>query len=1031
MKKFFLVLTFILFAGFTFAGTTGSIVGKVTDSTGAPLPGVTVVATSPSLQGQKTTTTNADGKYRLVLLPPGVYTLKYSLAGFQATVKKNVKVNLDVVTTVNAVLKEEGVSEQIEVVAEKPLIDVTTTTTGANYSTDYVEQMPTARNYLSVVQLTPGVTGSDISGGMIVNGASGTESNYIVDGLNTTDLEYGTQGKGLNFDFVEEVQVKTGGFEPEFGRATGAVVNVITKSGGNEFHGSVFYYWRNPSYSAQSPVSWRGSNYLGTKEYDYGFSLGGYIIKDKLWFFLAYNPSVNEYYYQVQSKKNLNRDEEIADGLPETNDIGTTVAALRGESTTYDKNDRDYWALKLTYNINENHTVVASFFGDPRDYYSRHPYGTLSRDRKTSQGGTDWTVKYDGILNENLVISAQYGYHYQENKDKPLYEGGDTTPATYMSKYLLSKGGLGYMDDTEMERDEYKLSVEWFLANHDIKFGYDYEDNKFDSGRKYSGGHYNILYYGYHDTDGSWVTDLAKFQELRIRQRYFVKPDPNGSLMALDGQLYYETGEVKFIPVSPLGDEYLRTKTKTEYTAVYLQDKWQITDNFLLSYGLRWEEQKIKGNSEEYGGEYTAIDIDDAYAPRIGFTWDVFGDGTSKLYAHWGRFYEYIPMDINNRAFGNEILWDSFSNYVNKSDIPDVDTNGDGMIDFWDFDESLYNLTPYGYSFGFHPSHVSKNLNGQSTDEFILGYDYLLNDLWSVGVKFTWRELNDVIEDVSFDGGNTYIIANPGRDIIYDDYDGNEVYVPADQTGFRKPKRNYRAYELKLKRKFADGWTVDASIIRSDLWGDYIGGVLPFYGQVDPNLTAAYDLPSTLVNTNGPLPYDRPWQIKVNGLYQYDWGLNVGFTYSYMSGTPIAAYGDPASDYTGYYGEFRLIRNGAPGLGRTDAVQSLDLNFSYTYDIGKYGSVTGYFYIFNVFNWKAVTAVSQRLTYDVPSEDYINTNFGGSWDNWIHWIDGRFGSLSELEEYMDSVGMKVDEHFMDPLSWQTPRYIRFGIKYKF
>ena len=1010
MKKILAVLTFVLFAGFTFAGTTGNIVGKVTNASGEPLPGVTVVATSPSLQGQKTTTTNGEGKYRLVLLPPGVYTLKFTLAGFQATVKKNVKVNLDVTTTVDAVLKEKGVSETIEVVAEKPLIDVTTTTTGANYSTDYVEQMPTARNYLSVIQLTPGVTGSDISGGMIVNGASGTESSYIIDGLNTTDLENGTQGKGLNFDFVEEVQVKTGGFEPEFGRATGAVVNVITKSGGNEFHGSVFYYWRNRPYSAKSPEPWNGSNYLGTKEYDYGFSLGGYIIKDKLWFFLAYNPSVNEYYYKVNNGDFNN------DGVK---DIVTSPAQVRGETSTFDRLERDYWALKLTYNINENNTLVVSLFGDPRDYYGRSTTGPKSRDYHGDLGGTDWTVKYDSILNENFVLSAQVGYHYQKRKYNPMNEGGDTPEVFWYGK-PVSNGGIGWMEDTEMKRYQYDLSLEWFLGNHDIKGGWDYEDNKFDSGRRYSGNFYVAIYNYY--GGGSYVY---------FWRRHFVKPDPNGDIVSPTTGNTYSVAD------------WLRDNTKTEYTSLYLQDKWQITDNFLLSYGLRWEEQKIKGNSPYYGGEFTALDIDDAYAPRIGFTWDIFGDGTSKLYAHWGRFYEYIPMDINNRSFGNEIMEEDYWFYP----VMDTDVNGDGVVDFWDFDINNYTdvvnmntSSPYFDGIGVYgeiPAPVSKNINGQSTDEFIIGYDYLINDLWSVGIKFTWRELNDIIEDISFDGGNTYIIANPGRDIIYDDENGNEVYIPADQTGFRKPKRNYRAYELKLKRKFADGWTVDASIIRSDLWGDYIGGVLPFYGQVDPNLTAAYDLPSTLVNTNGPLPFDRPWQVKINGLYQFDWGLNVGYTYSYMSGTPIAAYGYPrySDPYSGrkwyYYGEFRLIRNGAPGLGRTDAVQSLDLNLSYTYDLGKYGSVTGYFYVYNVFNWKAVTQVRQRITYDTPDPDWVYQNFGGDWDKFIEWIDGRFNTLEELETWMASVGMQVDPNFLKPEAYQTPRYIRFGIKYKF
>ena len=1049
MKKFFLVLTFILFAGFTFAGTTGSIVGKVTDSTGAPLPGVTVVATSPSLQGQKTTTTNADGKYRLVLLPPGVYTLKYSLAGFQATVKKNVKVNLDIVTTVNVTLKEEGVSEQIEVVAEKPLIDVTTTTTGANYSTDYVEQMPTARSYLSVVQLTPGVTGTDISGGMIVNGASGTESNYIIDGLNTTDLENGTQGKGLNFDFVEEVQIKTGGFEPEFGRSTGAVVNVITKSGGNEFHGTVFYYWRTPSYSAKSPAPWYGSSYVGTKEHDYGFSLGGYIIKDKLWFFLAYNPATLKRYYNVAVYSYPTLPDGTADhDSPKYYDEDMTLfkRAFVGRSLVERKTEYDNWALKLTYNINENHTVVFSAFGDPHDYYFQSTNAPDTADTKTSLGGTDWTVKYDGILSENFVVSAQVGYHYQERKDHSLTGNDDLSylidyEDQYFredgQEYVFRNGGPGYMENTEMERYEYKASLEWFLDTHDIKFGIDYEDNKFDSGRKYSGG----AYYAYFFNLGN---DYIYF----YRRMFARLDDQNGEIFdvrkpytPVDGHRYHQL------------HDFLQTKTKTEYTAVFIQDKWQVTDNFMLSYGFRWEDQKIKGNHSYFGGDYTALEIDDAFAPRIGFTWDIFGDGTSKLYAHWGRFYEYIPMDINNRSFAEEIL---VRDYWIK---PLTDKNGDGVANFFDFDpqhDYTYDYTqeiPYkNTASGIYPSPVADDLNGQSVDEFIIGYDYMINDLWSIGIKFTWRELNDIIEDVSFDGGGQYIIANPGRDLTFTwnyDYDyefydnlgnyhivhpGETITLTAEETGFSKPKRNYRAYELKLKRKFADGWTVDLSIIRSDLWGDYIGGVLPFYGQTDPNLTAAYDLPSTLVNTNGPLPFDRPWQVKANGLYQFDWGLNVGFQYTYMSGTPIAAYGNPDPANlgwpTGWYGEFRLIKNGAPGLGRTDAIQSLDLNLSYTYDIGKYGSLTGYFYIFNVFNWQNVMSVNQNFTEDGPSQAWLDAH-NMTFEQWAQWIDGRFNTLGELKEFAKEAGMHINGNFGRPEAFQTPRYIRFGIKYKF
>ncbi|NOZ13949.1 MAG: TonB-dependent receptor [Acidobacteria bacterium] len=990
MKKFFLMLTFLAFTGLVFAGTTGKMVGKIVDESGTALPGVTVVVTSPALQGQKSTATDANGKYRLILLPPGMYQLTATLPGFQTITMKGIKVTLESTVEKNFTLKAAKLSESIVVTAEKPLIDQATTTTGQTFSTNYVEQIPTGRSYLSVVQLTPGVTGSDISGGMIVNGASGTESNYIIDGMNTTDVENGTQGKGLNFDFVQEVQVKTGGYEAEFGQSMGAVVNVITKSGGNEFHGSAFYYFRNPSFSAKSPTPWFGSSFKGQREYDYGFSFGGPIIKDKLWFFMAYNPSTHSNHYTVTDPMVLQR---------------------RGEAEVTHRTESDYWALKLTYNINENNTLVFSTFGDPTDYYYHSSTGDKARDRLNQTGGTDWTLKYDSILTDNLVLSAQYGQHFQKRVDSSL--DGNDGAMTWDRFGTGSFGGLGYMENVHMERDMYKVSLEYFWGNHDIKGGIQYEENKFDSARRYSGG----VVYRYQDL-GSAVY---------VRRRMFAIDDPNGELID-----YYISGD-RFHQLTTFDSN--DNKTETDNTAYFLQDKWNVTDNLMLSIGIRHAEQKIKGNSPFFGGPYTAIDIDDMDSPRIGLTYDIFGDGASKLYTSWGTFYENVPMDINNRAFAQEVLY--FDYWVMAKQ--DVDVDGDGTIGFWDFNANNYdwNYATNSDSIIFTfpsgaggPAPVADGLKGTSDDEFIVGYEQLLNDNWSAGVRFKYRSLNHIIEDVSFDDGNHYVLANPGEDINYTDNDGTVYNVTAEQAGFVRPKRNYRSYEMTLKRKYADNWQMDFTYTHSKLWGNYIGGVLPFYGQVDPNLTAAYDLPSTLVNTEGVLPYDRPHQIKWNGLYKFDFGLVTGWSYTYYSGTPIAAYGNPDDGSTGWYGEFRLITNGAPGLGRTDAVQSLDLNFSYTYEMGKLGSLTGYFYIYNVLNSHNVTAVNQRFTYDTPSAQWLSDH-NMTFRQWATWIDGRFHSLNELEQFASDAGMSVYENFLKPESFQSPRYIRFGIKYKF
>jgi len=1010
MKKLLLLVTFLAFTGLTFAGTTGGLVGKVTTEDGTGLPGVTIIAKSPALQGQKSTTTDANGKYRLILLPPGVYDITFSMPSFQTITRKNIKVMLDNNLTLNQVMKADKLEESIVVTAEQPLIDSTTSSVGQNYSSEYVESIPTQRNYLSVVNMTPGVNGSDISGGMRMSGASGTESNYIIDGLSTTDLENGTNGKGLNFDFVEEVQVKTGGFEAEYGRSTGGIVNVITKSGGNEFEGSVFYYFRNASFSATEKGSTASvTPFLGTKEYDYGFSLGGPIIKDKLWFFIAYNPSVIENSYQVNP----------------------ALADYRTSTVSTDKTERDYWALKLTYNINENNTLVLSTFSDPSTVTDYSANGTEDVATKGDHGGTDWTLKYDSILSESLVFSAQIGSHYQEIKEHALSDNAGSMVINYFAyPNSIYKGGPGYLEDTEMTRDVYKASIEWFYGNHDIKAGFDYHDNNYVSGRQYSGG----AYYYYLDF-GSAVY---------LIRRMFAHEDPNGNLSYGD-QNYSQN----------MGFYYNDTTTKN--TAWYVQDKWNVTDNFMLSVGFRLETQEVNGFWE--GSSYTAMDIETDPAPRIGFTWDIFGDGTSKFYANYGEYYENIPMDINNRAFASEVFyWDYW--WIDKATIGE----------FWDFDPNSYSFDHNSGDFlrtrvsgigGTAP--VSSNIDAGSVEEFLLGYDYLINDTWSLGVKFMYRSIGDVIEDISFDFGNTYIIANPGRDIIFTtntDLEwvdalgnvrtysaGDEVYVTAEESGFSKPVRNYRTYELSLKRKMVDNFSMNFSYMYSELWGDYIGGVLPYYGQTDAHITAMYDLPTTLVNSGGYLPADRPHNIKIDGVYAFDNGVNVGFFYNYRSGTPITAYLDvDASSYI--YGEFKLLPSGK-GTGRTMATQTLDLNISYTYDLGKYGSLTGYFYMFNVFNWQNQTAVDQefaRIADDDTFNAWVLSTFPGvndtdSYAKLAAFVDGRFGSLQEAAAWVsetpglrlnwDPTGQDETMTFGESLGYQTPRYIRFGLKWKF
>jgi len=278
------------------AQTTGTIQGTIRDTAGTPLPGVTVEATSPSLQGTRSVVTRADGNYRFPAVAPGTYRVKATLPSL-ASAEKATTVSLDATATVDMTL-DLVAREEVFVSGAIPLVDVTSTTSGTNYTSKVIARLPVARNYADIVRSNPGVNtdrgetqGRSLA--LTFYGATSVENQWIIDGINTTNVLKGIQGKAINNEFVEEVEVKTGGYQAEYGRALGGIVNVITKSGGNRFRGDVFAYFDSNETRASRTVTpedeLSGMRITPTRRWDYGADLGGYIFKDRLWFFAAYN----------------------------------------------------------------------------------------------------------------------------------------------------------------------------------------------------------------------------------------------------------------------------------------------------------------------------------------------------------------------------------------------------------------------------------------------------------------------------------------------------------------------------------------------------------------------------------------------------------------------------------------------------------------------------------------------------------------------------------------------------------------------
>ncbi len=398
--------------------TTGSIEGRLTDSEGGALAGAAISARSASLQGTRTAVTDRDGTFRFPSLPPGDYAVRADREGFRS-MERTAAVRLDATARVDLVL-EPLQKEQVLVSGETPVIDPASTTSGTSYTSRVIAHLPVARNYADIVRSNPGVSTDrgDTEGrslALTIYGATSAENLWIIDGVNTTNPFKGIQGKAINNEFIEAVEVKTGGFQPEYGRALGGIINVITKSGGNAYHGDGFVYYDSSGTAAESEFR-PGDSEIATMRVadghrvDYGVDLGGFLLKDRLWIFGAYN--------RVDLRGDLSR--------VESSTFVSSEDRFPFDSTEY------LYSGKLTWNAAPSTSVVGTVFADPSSSSGaagadpRQGLGAIfvnppvSPDPSTwfssrDQGGTDFGVRLSQLFGSRAIATLQGGYHRDKN----------------------------------------------------------------------------------------------------------------------------------------------------------------------------------------------------------------------------------------------------------------------------------------------------------------------------------------------------------------------------------------------------------------------------------------------------------------------------------------------------------------------------------------------------------------------------------------------------------------------------------------
>ncbi|MCA1580568.1 MAG: TonB-dependent receptor [Acidobacteria bacterium] len=898
---------------------------------------VTVELSSPNLQGGRTAVTGNDGRYRFVALPPGRYTVTGNLSGF-GNVQKTANVGLDKTSDVNLQLSL-ATKESVTVTGEAPIVDVTSTTTGSNYTAKVMDKLPLGRNYASIVLSQPGVqTDNGETQGrslaLSIYGSTSAENLFLIDGVNTTNVIKGFQGKNINTEFIQEVEVKTGGYQAEYGRNTGGVVNVITKSGGNEFHGDVFGYYNTTSMRSDvknnqsAPYSQGGDALTSSttpklERKEGGVDLGGFFWRDRIWFYGAYDRTITD------------------------QDVRPTGGPVAGQDFPI-KYTESLAAGKLTFNIAQGSTLVGTFFADPRVQEGALlvPAGTrpTTYNGRRDVGGTDYAARYNQLFGAFGIFTAQYSQHKDRYQTKP--EGSDlpritdVTPATNPNAALrgsIVTGGFGNVFgptlNNSSKRDGYQGSFTAYFFNNELKFGGDYQkDDTFGSTFRTGGQALTIR-----PCTGAGINncDLTKapFYTNPLGQRL---------------QVFYQHGyyAANGTDLTPLVESPFDTPTK-RYGA-FVQDSWRITPSLSVNAGVRWDQEEFFR-----GDQVTAFKLNNQWAPRFGFVWDFVGDGSSKVYGSVGRFFYAIPTDLNARVFtGNTAI--TVFNY-SPTDIGTQDPTA----------PAGRNRTLQIGSVEGEP--VDPGIKAPYQDELTLGVEKALDPTLSVGIKGTYRSLGRAVEDrCDLAPAGTCAIFNPGSSGpgargVFGGYNGSAN--PTDPFGGKEvagtpvpdAKRIFRGIELTARKAFSQTLWLQASYLYSSLRGNYSGAIREASGQTDPGINADYDYNQFLINSYGNLELDRPHQFRLDAVYNTPFGLAVGVNAYIRSGVPTSRQGYFNSQYST---ELFLDQRGSNGRLPTDYEANLSL--AYNINIGKV-TITPQLYVFNVLNRQTVVGTDTRF----------------------------------------------------------------------
>ena len=612
-----------------------SIEGVIKDSTGAVMPGVTVEARNEAVGVVVTTVTDANGVYRFPSLASGTYDVKATLQGFNDAGQPDVPLSLGQIKKVDLTMRIAGVSESVQVTAESPLVDVKQSARSTSIRNEQIDLLPKGRDFTTLVTQTPGANNESKLGGLSIDGASAGENRYIIDGIETTNLQTGVSGKNVIADFVEEVQVKSSGYTAEYGGALGGVVNVVTKSGSNNIRGTALLNWQSDKLEASNtPILRRGvldnsiAEYQTYPEDSYnrfepGIALGGPIMRDRMWFFGAYQPALTTTTRDVTPETSGNPNASTITGQEQKNNIQYLTAnttAQIGNSIRTRVSYNNSWSKQTGRLQNQSGTSPTSTNFNINDV---RPNWSLS-------ANLDW------VATPNVYFGFRGGYYKSD-----LYNEGIPDEI----RYLYSRGNVGQAG----VGDAFQHASGFSNVASNNSTTYDAQTRAYFQ----ADGTFYANAAGQHTFKGGVQVDRVGNNVLTGEQKNLVRLQWDVALSGQRGAYGYY--QVRSNGVKPEQGIITEGNVHTNNIGLFFQDAWTVTNKLTINAGIRTEQEKVPTyvtgdpNVPKYGVEWG---FGDKLAPRVGFAYDINGDGKWKVYGSWGIFYDIFKLELPRGSWG-------------------------------------------------------------------------------------------------------------------------------------------------------------------------------------------------------------------------------------------------------------------------------------------------------------------------------------------------------------------------------------------